>query len=669
MKKIINIVLMVSIFLSSMMIVKANEFIINIGVIKEDGINVRSLPGTNSVIIDTVNTGDNLIILSEHPSGSGCISNWLNVKYRGSLPGYICGDFVINRKTVTVQPDNRFPSSYQQGLAEMKALHPNWIFEPFNSNIIFENIVYQQSSSFGRSLIQTSYDGWKHIDTYKLETNSFTNNYPGGGSSWFAASPEITSFYLDPRNFLNEIRIFQFEQLAYHPTYHTLEGVQAMLNGTFMAGKAWRTQTDVDNNQTYAQILMEAAATYGVNPYFLAARILQEVGNQGSEIVFGNYDKCATTKDILGEFYGDLRGYFNFYNINATGSSVSEIIICNGLRHAKNIIPNSSKNTVWNTEKAAILGGAKFLAGSYIAAGQDTLYLQKWDIVGTFYTNQYMQNIEAPYTESRRIFNNYRKNGLLDQNWIFKIPVYQNMPSSSPIPPTGSPINFINSLMVDGKSILGFNPSIYEYTVYVSKLKTELNISSTPLVNSATISGNGKIPFTGETYRHEVVVTAANGSVRKYYINFIRSTSDLVTLDDILLETKIPYDVTYIRNIPLNSGVEYLTNAIKKYESGVIVTVKDINGNLRTSNLGTGDTITITLGTETKNLINIRGGDLDGDGNITILDLLRTQRVILGTSNISDVFVKAGDVNQDGNVTIIDLLRIQKHILGMSLIE
>lgn len=41
---------------------------------------------------------------------------------------------------------------------------------------------------------------------------------------------------MDPRNFLDEVNIFQFLDQSYNASLHTKEGLQSMLKGTFMEG-------------------------------------------------------------------------------------------------------------------------------------------------------------------------------------------------------------------------------------------------------------------------------------------------------------------------------------------------------------------------------------------------------------------------------------------------
>ena len=56
-------------------------------------------------------------------------------------------------------------------------------------------------------------------------------------------------------------------------------------------------------------------------------------------------------------------------------------------------------------------------------------------------------------------------------------------------------------------------------------------------------------------------------------------------------------------------------------------------------------------------------GDLNGDGNVTITDMLMLKNRVLGQP-LTDTAEAAGDINYDGNVTITDFLRIKSALLG-----
>ena len=62
-------------------------------------------------------------------------------------------------------------------------------------------------------------------------------------------------------------------------------------------------------------------------------------------------------------------------------------------------------------------------------------------------------------------------------------------------------------------------------------------------------------------------------------------------------------------------------------------------------------------------------GDNDGDGKISIVDLLKVQKQILGYTSMNGAYLEASDVDKDNKVTIVDLLKVQKHILGYSQIS
>ena len=66
-----------------------------------------------------------------------------------------------------------------------------------------------------------------------------------------------------------------------------------------------------------------------------------------------------------------------------------------------------------------------------------------------------------------------------------------------------------------------------------------------------------------------------------------------------------------------------------------------------------------------KSLTAIVSGDLNGDGNATITDLLMIKSHILGTE-LKDLATIAGDVNYDGGVSISDFLVIKSYLLGLS---
>ena len=281
-----------------------------------------------------------------------------------------------------------------------------------------EVIIAESTGYHGRNVVpSTRADAWKCACNKTVE------------DVWKCASTAAVAYYMDPRNSLNENYIFQFEQLTYDEKNQTKEGVELILKPcNYTQGKV--TYYDSKGNKktldkTYVDVIMEASKEYNISPYHLASRIRQEqgAGNAGS-MISGTW----TGGD------GNYKGLYNFFNICAYGKN----IVQNGLKYAK--------SQGWTDPEKSIKGGAKILASGYISIGQDTLYLEKFDVVNGgdgYYSHQYMTNVSASRTEGYTIRNTYTDMGLLssESKIKFKIPVYKNMPEQiSPQPGTEKPV-------------------------------------------------------------------------------------------------------------------------------------------------------------------------------------------------------------------------------------
>ena len=63
-------------------------------------------------------------------------------------------------------------------------------------------------------------------------------------------------------------------------------------------------------------------------------------------------------------------------------------------------------------------------------------------------------------------------------------------------------------------------------------------------------------------------------------------------------------------------------------------------------------------------------GDLNGDGAINSLDMLKLQKHILEINILEGLYYKAGNLSKDGSSpSSLDMLKIKKHILEISFIE
>ncbi len=303
---------------------------------------------------------------------------------------------------------NTFPSDYRSGLWLLHVANPAYVFEPYDTGIAWIDFIDVQDET-NKSLIQSGKvpDSWIEPDSPVYD-----------GTAWKAALRPVIEYYADPRNFLRPETLFQFEKLDYIPDIQTLDGVKAILKGTFM-------DRDLD---TFADIFMRAGSGAGISPYFLASRAIQEMGANGeSQLAHGTLQ--------------GYEGYYNYFNIGSyPNPSVPLGQRINGALFAmygndpdlREITPDETAVMIpWDTAEKSILGGAIFIARRYVAAGQNTLYFQKFDVIpeSGLYTKQYAQNIQMAWAEGLRYYTAYRDIGLGGSPFVFRIPYYRGMPN------------------------------------------------------------------------------------------------------------------------------------------------------------------------------------------------------------------------------------------------
>ena len=389
-----------------------------------------------------------------------------------------------------------FPQSYVSLLTSLHESYPQWVFEPVDTGLEW-NTVLEQESVNGVNLVAKSADDSKKSTAegaYDWETNTWTVY---DGSSWVAANPDYIAYYMDPRNFLNETDIFQFESLSYSDS-QTIEGVQAILSSTFMENPV----EDADGTTLdYAAALMEIGCSTGVSPYHLASRVRQEQGLKG-------------TSSMISGTYKGYEGCYNFFNVGAAGTSTTQVIQ-KGLSYAK--------NANWDTRYKSLAGGAQVIAKNYIAMGQDTLYFQKFNVVyqKNLYRHQYMANLTAAYTEGRKMGQGYADK---QQAFVFRIPVYRNMPEKAvTFSQSGNPNNYLKSLTVSGQKLTpDFSGAQVKYSLILPDTGS-ITIKAAPVSGKATLSLTGPKKLKKGTNTFTIRCKAENGSTRKYQLSIVCS--------------------------------------------------------------------------------------------------------------------------------------------------
>ena len=640
---------------------------------------IRKSPVSGSVITK-VDGGFKFDIYEEVDTSSGLwygIGFYLNGDY---YRGYVTSEYVTVDKRNDYKPDadfeeyldsQGFPDSYKDGLRQLHAQYPNWVFVADHNGKDWSDVLENQNV-IGRSLTYGSAkSSWKSVadGCYDWESGQYTQLDSGG---WVQASSALVEYALDPRNFLNADNIFMFENLSFDSSLQDESGLESMVDGTFMENSSHDLRYD-GRNYTYITGLLLAGQESGVSPYHLASRILQEQGNSG----YGS--------SISGTQSGYYWGYYNYYNIGAYASG-GLTAVQNGLKYASRNDDETLRP--WNTRMKSIIGGAIYLGKSYINRGQNTLYYEKFDMTGR--GHQYMTNVLAPRSESVKSAQGYSDSNKNNIAFIFRIPVYENMPENVCEIPTGdgSPNNRLSDLYVEGYSLTPtFSLYTIEYSLIVDYDTSSVYVGGSALDSSADVSGLGYHDLSVGSNDITITVTAANGDNQDYTITVVRQDKEPdptpepdpeptpdpepdVAYPGFTTTLSVDEDEKYISGLTVSDYVQDVLDKIDNY-NGAYSKILNKNGNEKDGLVSTGD-ILITYnssGEEVSRYEIVIYGDVNGDGEIDLFDFAQIKRSILGIADPSGVYWKAADCNRDGELDLFDFAKVKRYILGIGSIN
>ena len=623
------------------------------------------------------------IAILDSVKGTGC-EKMYKILYN-NLISYACQKDFINVEEATIidtskleynydEEIKKFPESYKKYLDELHKLYPKWRFYAVDINLDFNDVVNSEQKS---SLIDASAHTESYFETlesayYDYKTNTWTSLDSG---FWYLASLEATKYYVDPRTYLNEKWIFVFEDLKAYD-YQFGDAVKKMtyyasIDGTFKKGN------DVI---TYYDTFKEASIFSKVSPLALIARSRNETGKYTSSSVSGTRKFTYNGKTYS--------GYYNYYNIGAYKTNDNDAI-SNGLIYAY--------KAGWNNRYKAIIEGASFIATKYIYNGQQNNYFQKFNVnpetMYEIYSHQYQTNIEAPFTESTNIYWGYKETDELNNPITFKIPVYKNMPDESTKPVEGNPNNWLTGISIDGVKINNHTDTsgnesfdgnlFYSYNNNWDKVadatykdnvinykvaydKESINIKVTKAYSKSKVSNTGEVKLKDKVNTIDIVVTAENKTTKTYRIIVTKDDKPALEtypdIDKVLNSISVKYNKKYMYGLSIGTTYDNFKNTIKKIDDKISITIKNTNN--KTATFATGDIITISNGKDEVKYTYILYGDLNGDAEISILDLIHVRNIIIEESNLSEVYLNAADVNHDGVVNILDLILVRNALLG-----
>lgn len=648
------------------------------------GLNVRKTPSSSGEIVgglvhnETFNYKDSDIKNVENDT----CPVWI---YISSKQGYVCKTYieVTKEEEITIPSDENifssmtdeefdaylneqgFDETYKTKLKEIHKKYPNWVFVGVKTNRDWKSTVKEESQIGYSTYYINSLRVSAGHEAY-LSTESYydwaTDMFYGYDGWFFLANEQTVAYFLDPRNYLNEINLFMYESLYFDETYQTKDKINTVL-GT---------------NQ-YSDYIYDAGKEYNYSSIAAAIKIRQE-GTLGARPTMGiNEINCSgglnPYYDPNGQkFLGPL---YNFFNIGAT-SRPSDADL-NGLCYSATT--NANYLLPWTTPEKAIKGGIKWIASNYVSSGQYTNYFQKFNTstANTEIWHQYMTNLEDPKSQSQILHNLYNTYGLLNTPFVFYIPIYNNMPEETKLPTPGNPNNWLTSLSIKiddaTTNVSNFKGDVTEYTINVANYVNSIIINSTAVAATSYVSvdGNDKVLKTNSKQvaleekesTFEIVVTAGNGTTKTYTLNVIKDDApeEQPTIDEMLGQSTFKVTDEYITGITFGMGTSTMTEELLKINKFATIKITNNKDEVKTTGaLGTGDKITITSKDEEKTFEIVLYGDISGDGIVNNIDLLTVQKHIWKDTTLLGSKLKSADIDKDEVITNADLLRIQKHI-------
>ena len=375
---------------------------------------------------------------------------------------------------------------------------------------------------------------------------------------------------MDPRNFLNEQSIWQFETLE-NKSEQTAAGVEKILNGTWMYNSviSYKDQNGKTIKMTtkYSDAIISAAKQSGLSAYYLASRIVQEVGGtsakaggasgtvNGYKGIYNYYNIGAGSSATDGLYWASLDITDNCTNTDSVklrqGASTSTAIVATLARgtavdilsstdvqadgyvwhnvsvpsikksgYIRSDLLGDSYGRPWTNPSLSIINGAKYIADDF-SDEQNTVYLQKFNVnpkSSATHSHEYMKNVAAPSAEANKIYKALSGADALSRKTTFIIPVFSNMPDLKLATPAAKITANSN-----GGFILSWNKIINadKYEVYYDN-GTGYKVFKTVTGTSLTI---GTTTY-GKKYQFKVrAVKNSNSSVTSAFSNAVTATN------------------------------------------------------------------------------------------------------------------------------------------------
>ena len=543
--------------------------------------------------------------------------------------------------------ENKYPG-FKTQITNLQNKHPNYKFRVYYTGLNWEEVLVSEYQYHGVSPLNLFQIGDYYNGMWECPLCG-TQHYDNG--SWSCASLEAIAYMMDPRNSINESDVFQFKDL---------EGADASVEDITRAVSGYGSYL---NNGEAIQAIYDASKQYNINPYFLIAKIVNEHGKNGSTLSSGK------------GYNGNYVGYYNYFNIGSYGSGAATIIN-SGLAKAQ--------QEGWNSIRLSIIGGTAVVKESYIQRySQNTLYYQKFNVSGksALGSHQYQQNIMAAQSQGSSLKKYY---GDSNTEFIFIIPLYENMPKKASSRPDPTVINRVqyfdgvirnisSSLLVrsaPGKSSTKIGALNNDESIKIIRRATEQVDGyywDTILSNKSGVYGYAARIIGGE----ECIVGTSGVKESSGTASNVKPPEPDPDPEPDPVPDPIPDPVKPVdkkdhsESIKINENNATIhpdvtiQNIIAKYENAIIT---NANGEeVKEGNLGTGYKIKIG----DKEYVVVKKGDIDGDTSVTVVDAVLMINAIKGTKTLENEYKLASILSDDEeNCSIVDAVRLLNFIKG-----
>ena len=232
----------------------------------------------------------------------------------------------------------------------------------------------------------------------------------------------------------------------------------------------------------------------------------------------------------------------------------------------------------------------------------------------------------------------------------------------------------MSSLAISGLPLTpGFDATRESYSVVVDNSVSSITVSATPIVGTSTVSGTGTYNLNVGTNTIQVVCKSQSGSPRTYTITVSRlgqGVSGGSVVDGSAGITSSVYSVgTYI------TGVQPGTDAgafMSSLSSSYTLKLLDASGNEKTGTVATGNIVAAYdgSGNQVAAVKVVIYGDVNGDGTVSVLDMIKMNRHIIGSGSLTNEYLEAADANRRGDgATVLDMIVMNNHITGKKVIS